>query len=166
MELAGYVHPISYNQWLNVQVETSNERFPIRVYTSTNIFNIFISDTECLAPQQVCWQHQAVWCSRLTGGKWCHPQGPWLAWEVGLCKPHEVQQGQIKSSAVKLSMPIQTETWMGWEHSWREALGHTGGWRVGHVCLRPRKRPVSWVALGAALMEGWGRWFSPSREGP
>jgi len=26
----------------------------------------------------------------------CHPEGPGQAGEVGLCEPHEVQQGQVQ----------------------------------------------------------------------
>lgn len=29
----------------------------------------------------------------------CHPQGPEQAWEVGPCKPHEVQHGQLQCPA-------------------------------------------------------------------
>ena len=36
-------------------------------------------------PQHACRWHQAVWCGRHAGGKGCHPEGPWQAWEVGLC---------------------------------------------------------------------------------
>ncbi|GAB0192685.1 mitochondrial enolase superfamily member 1 [Grus japonensis] len=32
---------------------------------------------------------------RHAGGKGCHPEGPSQAGEVDLCKPHEVQQGQV-----------------------------------------------------------------------
>lgn len=39
--------------------------------------------------------HQAVFCSQHTGGKICHPEGPWQAWKVGPCKHHGVQQGSV-----------------------------------------------------------------------
>ena len=42
-------------------------------------------------PQQVCWHHQAVWCSQHTGRKGCHLERPWQAWEVGWCELHEFQ---------------------------------------------------------------------------
>jgi len=57
------------------------------------LFNIFINDRwwHGVHPQQVCRGHQAEWCSRYTGRKGSHPEGPGQAGEVGPWKPNEVQ---------------------------------------------------------------------------
>lgn len=31
-----------------------------------------------------------------TGEKWCHPQGPWSTWGIGLWEPNQAPQGQVQ----------------------------------------------------------------------
>ncbi|KAK4830831.1 hypothetical protein QYF61_013760 [Mycteria americana] len=45
-ELVGCLFTKSYSQWLNVQVETSNEWCPSRVHTGPILFTIFIHDID------------------------------------------------------------------------------------------------------------------------
>jgi len=44
--LAGWLHQKIYSQWLNVQMEKSNEWCPSRVILGPVIFNIFTSDID------------------------------------------------------------------------------------------------------------------------
>jgi len=62
-------------------------------------FNIFInSKIECtlskFADDTEWW-----WCSGRNRRMGCHPKRPGQAAEVGLCEPHEVQQGEVQSPA-------------------------------------------------------------------
>lgn len=69
-------------------------------------------------------------CRRHSGGKGCHPEAPGQAWEVGLWKLHEVQQGQIWGPVPGLeqSQPwIQAGRWVDWGQLW-DRLGF-GGWK-------------------------------------
>jgi len=50
-----------------------------------------------MTPSGVCGWH--------TRGKRCHPEGPGQAAEVGLCEPHEVQQGQVQGPALGRGNP-------------------------------------------------------------
>jgi len=43
----------------------------------------------------------------------CHPEGPGQASEVGLCKPHQVQQGQVQGPAHGLGQS-QAQIQAGW----------------------------------------------------
>jgi len=45
-ELVGWSCPKSCSQWLNVQVETSNECCPSRVQLGPALFNIFTNDRD------------------------------------------------------------------------------------------------------------------------
>ena len=49
-----------------------------------------------MTSQQVWGWYQVEWCSWHARGKGCYPEGPGQAWEVDLCQPHEVQQGQVQ----------------------------------------------------------------------
>jgi len=77
-------------------------------------------------PQQVYRQHQAEWCSWHAWGMGCHPEVTWQAWEVGLCKPHEVQQGLVQGpvhgSGISQAQ-IQAGWRMDWEQPWQVGLG-------------------------------------------
>jgi len=42
----------------------------------------------------------------------CHPEGPGQAREVGLCEPHEVQQGKVQGPAPRSGQPALINT--GW----------------------------------------------------
>ncbi|GAB0185946.1 mitochondrial enolase superfamily member 1 [Grus japonensis] len=98
-ELAGWSHSKSCGQRFNVQVENSDEWHPSGVGTGTSTVQHLCQrhgQWDRVHPQQVCRRHQAVWCGRHAGGKGCHPEGPGQAGEVGPCKPHEVQQGQVQ----------------------------------------------------------------------
>ena len=81
-------------------------------------------------------KHQLwIWCWNLLHHlHGCHPEGPWQAWEVGLCEPPEVQQGQVQGAAPGLGR--QTGGWRDWEQPCWEVLGDTGGWKldVSHQC--------------------------------
>ena len=56
----------------------------------------------------------------------CHPEGPGEAWEVGLCEPHELQQGQVQGPAHQSEQPlvsIQAGGWRDWERREEKDLG-------------------------------------------
>jgi len=51
----------------------------------------------------------------------CHPEGPGQAQEVGLCEPHEVQQGEVQGPALGLGLEMKglraallRRTWRYW----------------------------------------------------
>ncbi|GAB0210211.1 mitochondrial enolase superfamily member 1 [Grus japonensis] len=101
-KLAGWSHSKSCGQWFDVQVEISNEWHSSGVGTGTGTVQHLCQrhgQWDRVHPQQVCRRHQAVWCGRHAGGKGCHPEGPGQAGEVGPCKLHEVQQGQVQGPA-------------------------------------------------------------------
>ena len=65
----------------------------------------------------------------------CHPKGPGEAGEMGLCEPHEIQQGQVQgpaSGSGKPPLSIRARGWGDREEPCREGLGGTGGWKAGH----------------------------------
>ena len=120
-------------------------------------------------PQQVCWWHEAVWCDQHTGVKGYHPEGPGQAWEVGLCEPHEVQQGQVQGPAHGSGRSQSQKT--GWvENGLRAALRRRtwGCWWTrsstwaGSVRSQPRRPTISWATSEEAWLTGRGRWFCPS----
>lgn len=55
------------------------------------------------------WWHQAEWCSGHAGGKECHPDRPWQAWDMSLCEQHVDKQEQVKSPAPQRG---QSQTWI------------------------------------------------------
>ena len=64
-----------------------------------------------------------VWSTQWKG---CHPGEPWQAWEMGLCKSQEFQQGQVQGPACRSGQSqaqIQAGQRMDWEQSWGEGLG-------------------------------------------
>ena len=86
-------------------------------------------------PQQGCRWHQAEWCGQHSWGMGCHPEGPRQAWEVGLCEPLEVQQGQVEGPAHgsgQTPVSVQAGGWRDWEQPFWEGLGGTGGWEAQH----------------------------------
>jgi len=120
-------------------------------------------------PQQVWRWHQAEWCSWHAWGIGCHPEGPGQAQEVGLCEPHEVQQGQVQGAAHgsgQSPVSIQAGGWRAWEQPCQKGFG--GDWwmkswtRAINVHSQPRTSTVSWASSPAAQPAGWGRWFCPS----
>ena len=71
-------------------------------------------------------------CGWHAGGKGCHPEGPGQAWEVGPCKPHEIQQDQVQGPAHgsgQSQAQIQAGQRMDWKQPWVE-LGDAGWWQV------------------------------------
>ncbi|GAB0185474.1 hypothetical protein GRJ2_001012700 [Grus japonensis] len=64
-ELAGWLHSKSCGQWLNVQVENGDEWHSSGVGTGTGTVQHLCrrhGQWDRVYPQQVCQQHQAVWC--------------------------------------------------------------------------------------------------------
>ena len=117
-------------------------------------------------PQQVCTWHQAERCSRYTGRKGNHPEGPGQAGEVVPCEPNEVQQGQVQGVARAIRVFIWTGrrnpkeqpckrrsqgSW--WTRSWTWASS---------MRLQPGMPTVFWPALKKGWPAGRGRWLSPS----
>ena len=51
---------------------------------------------EWVYTQQVCWWHQAEWCSWYDRRKGRHLEGPRQVQNVSPCEPSEVQQGQVQ----------------------------------------------------------------------
>ena len=74
-----------------VRVEASHKRCPsgvvLRIGALQHLYHIkmFITHRQWnqVHPQQVCRPHQAEWCSRYTGEKGSHPEGPGQAGDVG-----------------------------------------------------------------------------------
>jgi len=65
----------------------------------------------------------------------CHPERPWEARAVGLCRPREVQQGQVQGHAHGLGQSqaqIQAGQRMDGEPPWGEGLGGVGWWEAQH----------------------------------
>ena len=137
-ELAGWSRSKSCGQWLDVQVETSDEWCSSGVSMGTSAVQYLCRQHghgHWVHPQQVCQRHQAVWCRGHTGGKGCHPEGPGQASEVGPCEPHEVQQGQVQGPALgsgQSQAQIRAGQIMNWERSQGEGLGGAGWQEAQH----------------------------------
>lgn len=82
-----------YSHCLNVQVETSDEWCPSRVYTGNYAVNIFLDDIVGLSTLSGSLQTTQT---GFDGTKGCHLEGPW---QIGQGKSLEVQQGQVQSPA-------------------------------------------------------------------
>lgn len=97
----------------------------------------------------------------------CHPEGPGQAWELGLCKPHDVQQGEAQGSTPG-SWQSQTHLQVGRGSDWEQLLIESSPvekdlgvmvdensiW-AGNVHWQPRKPKLSWAASKAAWAAGW-----------
>lgn len=77
--------------------------------------------------------------------KRCHPEGPWHVWEMGQCKPHEVQQsGVIRPTPGSRQSQAHPQGGQksDWQQSCREGLGvmvdENSTWAIS-VCSQPRK---------------------------
>lgn len=114
---------------------------------------------------QVCWHYQTLWGSCHSGGKECHPEGPFQAWEVGLWELHEVPQGQVLHLAWDNLKPKHRLGNPDQEQPWRERVGTRGWWEVQHlgiVSLQPKKPNISWAAWSAVCGQQAGEWDSAS----
>ena len=73
------------------------------------LFNSFVSnmDSGIKAPSTSLptTPSSVVWSTCWREGM-CHPEGPGQAGEVGLCKPHEVQQDQVQGLAYGSRQPL------------------------------------------------------------
>lgn len=104
-------------------------------------------------PQRVC-QHQSVWCSWHAEGKGWHPKGPWPAWEVPLCKPHEVPQGQVQDPAAGSGQPqaqIEAGQRIDWEQTWGKRLG---GWHGTAKWAYPFQPKLFYASMTICINEG------------
>ena len=114
------------------------------------LFNIFINDlARSSAPSASLQIRQAVWCRWHTRRTGCHPEAPRQAWEMGLCEPRKVQQGQVQGPASRSGqcpLSIQAGGWRDWEQPCREGLG---------VLVDEKLSKAVWPA-------GRGRGFCPS----
>jgi len=117
-------------------------------------------DWWCLTSLLVTWTVglSAPSASLLTTWRWvvqltCWREGmlserPWQAWEVGLCEPHEVQQGQVQGPAYGLGQSqskIEARRRMDWEQPSWKGLGGAGWQEAQHdpaVCTcSPESQP-------------------------
>ena len=93
---------------------------------------------------------------QLTGGKGCHPQGPWQTGDVGPCEPHEVQQAKRKVLHTGLGNPKHKHRlgreWTATESNLEEKV-------LGMLVDEPT---ISWAAPKEAWPAGQGRWLWPS----
>ena len=99
------------------------------------LFNTFLETwtVRLSAPSACLLTTTSCVVRRHTGGKGCHPEGPWQAWDVGPCKPHQVQQGQVQGPAHglgKSQAKMQAGQRMDWEQPWGEGLWGVGWWEA------------------------------------
>ncbi|CAM9867283.1 unnamed protein product, partial [Bubo scandiacus] len=106
----------------------------------------------------------------------CHPEGPGQAGEVGLCKPHGVQQGQGQGPAHGLGQSqAQTQAGRGGdgEQPQGEGPGGISGWKTDcepAMCARsPESHPCAGLHPEQCEQQGEGGDSPPllrSRETP
>lgn len=89
--LDGHIHS---DQQLDVQVQTNNDQSFVRNSTSATGVKRpcwWHGQWNQLHPWQVCWQHQAVWCSQHTWKERTASRKTWTDWGMSLWEPHENQ---------------------------------------------------------------------------
>lgn len=117
---AEWLNSMSYNQWLDAQVETGDRWCPSGASTAQHLC-WWQGQADWGQPQQVHWWHLAVWCGQHCGGKGAF-QRDWTctreSWEMDPYEPCEVQQGQAQGPAPGSRRPqaqIQAGRRMDWE---------------------------------------------------
>lgn len=129
-ELAGWQHTKSCGQWLTVHIGYDAKWCPLGSLLVLILFSIFLL-TWTVEVSALCWQDQAVWCSGHTGGKRCHSEEPGQAWEVGLCKPHEIQQREVQCPTPGL-WQSRAHLQVGWRSDWEcPTEKDCDGWFLG-----------------------------------
>ena len=134
-ELAGWPHPKSCSQWLIIQVETSNEWCQGYVFRCDGLISSLVTWTVGLTVPSGSLKMTPSWVVQLIlyRGKGYHSEGPSWAWEVGLCKPHEVQQAPLQghaSDSRQSQTSVQPGEWMDWEKPCRDRLGVLVGKKI------------------------------------
>jgi len=124
------------------------------------LFSIFIRDI-VRWPQQVCWWHQAEWCSWHNRRKGCHTEGSRHSQKVGT-REHNEELHLIRA------IPDINTDWQ--NNSFRAALHRRtwGSWwmkiwiQSSSVHLQPGRPTVSWAASKDNCPAGKGKWLSPT----
>ena len=108
-------------------------------------------------PEQVCWWHQAEWCTWYNRRKGCYPEGPVPAWEVGSHEHNEAQHVQVQGAAPWLEQShrwVQTGRRTHQGQAWWEGLGGSGGWKAGQELAVYAHNPESQQYLGLHKKRG------------
>lgn len=96
-----------------------------------------------------------------TGGQGCHPKQPGWAKEVGLCEPHEVQQGHVQGPAPGQGQSqtwIQIEALIDKDQHWKEGLGVLVDEILDmcqHCMLAAQKRKCILLYINGSVASRW-----------